>query len=270
MDRVTKAINMKKSVQGAIAQGVYEQEFDKGGAAKKQSRQEDVSPEYFRENRIIAGFDDRSVADSYKLLRTRLLRTMKQNGWKTIGVTSADNGVGKTTTASNLAIAIAMETNHSALLVDADLRKPDVQGFFGVDVEYGLNDYLKSDIDLAKLLVNPGINQFNILPCQRQLVGTSELLTSKKMARLVEELKTRYADRIVIFDLPPILVGDDVVAFSALLDCVLLVVEDGKTQTDELMRARDLLEEFNLLGVVFNKSKDANNNYGNYYQGAEH
>lgn len=272
MDRLTKAINMRKELPGAVIQGLTEEELadnlkDASGSENegKVTRSHSVSPQVMRQNKIITEITDNAISDSYKLLRTRILRRMKENGWKTIGVTSADKGVGKTLTAVNLAITIAMDSNHSALLVDADLRKPSVQSMFGIESECGLTDYLNESKSVADLLISPGIEHFTILPSSSQLEGTSELLTTHKMAMLVDELRERYDDRIVIFDLPPILVGDDVLAFSSFLDSFLLVVEDGQTQSDDLVRAMELLEGCNMLGVVLNKAKDGVVDTNKYY-----
>ena len=103
-----------------------------------------------------------------------------------------------------------------ALLVDADLRRPAVHKVFEIDSAPGLEDYLSRDVDLVELLVNPGLDGFYFLPCSAPIRGSSEVLRSARMARCVEELKTRFASRLVIFNLPPVLVGDDVVAFTTL------------------------------------------------------
>ena len=164
--------------------------------------------------------------------------------------------VGKTLTSINLAAAIAMEPNHSSLLVDADLRGPQVHKTLGIKPELGLCNYLKGEIGVPDLLINPGINNFVVLPAQSSSLGSSELLTSSEMIDLVEELKSRYSSRVVLFDLPPVLVGDDVIAFAQHLDAVLVVVEDGKTQADELKKAIELLDGIDILGIVLNKSND--------------
>jgi Mrp family chromosome partitioning ATPase len=85
------------------------------------------------------------------------------------------------------------------------------------------------------------------------------------MADLVEELRTRYPSRLVLFDLPPVLVGDDVVAFAPNLDTAMLVVEDNKTQADALARAMDLLEGIDIIGAVLNKSTEENHQRYDYY-----
>ena len=162
---------------------------------------------------------------------------------------------GKTLTAINLAISLAMEVSYTVLLVDADLRHPNVHTYFGLEPEFGLSDYLVSDKPLQELLVHPaGIQGLVILPGGKPLINSAEMLNSPKMSRLVEELKTRYPSRIVLFDLPPSLTTADAVAFAPYVDAALLVVEEGKTSTQDAQRATELLKDTHLIGAVLNKS----------------
>jgi protein-tyrosine kinase len=144
------------------------------------------------------------------------------------------------------------------LLVDADLRDPGVHRYFGLQPALGLSDYLLRDAPLAELLINPeGIPRFVILPGGKPLTNSTEMLNSPKMARLVEELKTRYASRIVLFDVPPLLSSADTLAFSPYVDAALLVIEEGKTAAQDARRAAELLANTRLIGTVLNKSRSA-------------
>lgn len=208
-----------------------------------------------KKNKVLSAIDDQRIIDSYGLLRTRVLRRMQQNKWKSIGITSAGKDNGKTLTAINLGISIARKQNYTVVVVDADLRNPSLHKVFGFNPQVGLSDYLTSDVSIDKILVHPGIERFVILPGNKSADASSELLSSKKMSRLTQELKTRYPSRIVIYDLPPIVVGDDVVAFAPNLDTALIVVEEGSTETDKLKRSIDLLEGVDIIGTILNKSK---------------
>ncbi len=217
-----------------------------------------------KKNHILSVIDDDSVIGSYRFLRTRVLQRMKQNNWRTIGIVSTGKNAGKTLTAVNLGISIAMKKNHTALVVDADLRNPSVAPAFGYESKVGLCDYLKSKSRIENMFVNPEIDNFTFIPGYKRTQTSSELLSSRKMAQLVHELKTRYPARIVIFDLPPVLAGDDVVAFAPNLDAILLVVEEGETKTNHLKQSLDLLEGTNIIGAVLNKSKHLQS-YEYYY-----
>ena len=221
------------------------------------TRTEEVPLAFLREMRVITAVEPGGFTDAYGILRTHVLQRLREKQWNALAVTSAGIGEGKTLTAINLAISLAREVDYTVLLVDADLRNPGVHTYFGIHPERGLSDYLLDDIPLAELLIHPsGIGRFVILPGGRPLENSSEMLNSPKMARLVEELKTRYSSRIVLFDLPPLLSTADALAFSPYVDAALLVVEEGKTPVHEIERATELLvQNTNLIGTVLNKSQ---------------
>jgi Mrp family chromosome partitioning ATPase len=150
------------------------------------------------------------------------------------------------------------------LLADLDLRRPMVKHYFMDEKHPGISEYLMDDTDLTDVLFNPGIERLLILPGNHSFTNSSETLSSPKMVKLVEELKSRYPNRIIIFDMPPILSCDDVIAFSPYIDSLLLVVEEGGTRKDDLKRAYDLIADKNLIGTVLNKSDDRISAYGYY------
>ncbi len=214
-----------------------------------------IDPEVLRNNRVIMGLYNDPLADIFRVLRTNVLKQLRENNWNSFAVTSATLGAGKTFTAVNLAIAIAMEGNQSVLLVDADLKRPSVGKHLGLECEFGLNDYLKMDVSLEDTLINPGIERLVVLPGTLSKNNTSEILSSLRMVSLIEEIKSRYESRIIIFDLPPLFAADDALLFMPYVDAALLVVEDGKNTADELQHSMHILEQTNLLGLVVNKSK---------------
>jgi len=220
--------------------------------------------EHLQKNRVITPEMDKVIVNAYKVLRTRVLQRMQQNGWATLAITSPSPDEGKTLTAINLSISMALKLDYTVLLVDLDFRKPSIHDRFGFQPKYGLSDYLAGRVKLEELFINPGINRLLLLPEPKTQSHTSEILSSTGMERLVDELRNRYPSRIIIFDLPPVLVGDDVLAFSNIADATLLVVQEGKTTTDDLNRTIGLLENQNLIGTVLNRSSVTNefSNYG--------
>lgn len=217
-----------------------------------------VPYEELKRNKIFIGNERSASAAEYKMLRTQVSLRMKVNGWKTLAITSPGQGEGKTLTSINLAISMAMEVDQSVLLVDLDLRKPSVARNFNCNPPAGISDYLLLDIPLKDILFNPGIDRLVVLPGRGGIDNSSEILSSLKMIRFIEEIKSRYSRRLIIFDLPPVLITDDALAFSPYVDAMLLVVEDGKTKKNELRKAVGLLKSSNILGVVVNKSKAQN------------
>lgn len=226
--------------------------------AYTQTRTVHVPPRVLYQNRIISAMSSGPFTDAFKILRTRVLRELRAKNWNALAITSPGENEGKTLTAINLAISIAMEVGQTVLLVDADLRHPSVHEYFGLKPEFGLSDYLLGDEEIEDLLIHPGISGFVMLPGGRALQNSSEMLSSPKMTELVRELKSRYPSRTIIFDLPPVLSAADALAFAPHVDASLLVVEECKTESDDLERAVEVLKgASNLLGIVLNKSRDA-------------
>lgn len=220
-------------------------------------------PSVLKNKHVIAGLGPGAVADAYGLLRTRVLQRMRQNSWNALAITSPSAGDGKTLTAVNLAVSLAREVNHSVLLVDLDLRRPSVHTYFGYQPASGLADYVLNDKPLSEILFNPSIERLVVLPNRKPIANSSEVLSSPRMVELVSELRSRYPERLVIFDLPPLLLTDDALAFSPYIDALLLVIQEGKTKREDLVRASEMLTEVNVLGSVLNRAQDPG--LGTYY-----
>ena len=219
------------------------------------TRSLEVPESILREQRILAGFGQGSFVEAYKILRTQVLLRLREEGWNVLTVTSPGEGEGKTLTAINLAISLAMDTTQTVLLVDANLAKPCIHELFGMDEAPGLVDYLFSDMPVEELLIHPGIGRLVLMPGGRPIPNSSEALTCQKMAALVQEFRTRYASRVVVFDLPPLLKSADALAFSPYSDALLLVAEEGRTTVEEVQRALELVKgKCPVLGTVLNKA----------------
>jgi len=229
----------------------------------EQTRVEPVSPNVLRRNHVIAGFAHDAHADIFRMLRVQALKYLQEGTGTTIGICSPNPGVGKSFVAANLAVSLALGIDHTVLLVDADLRRPRLQSYFGLEPGPGLTDYLLQGTDLPNCLVNPGIERLVLLPVGAPVQNSSEVLGSPRMLNLASELKARYPDRFVIYDLPPLLTGDDALVFLPQLDGCMLVVEERKTRAQELERALDLMSDAKLIGTILNKSQS--NDMHQYY-----
>jgi capsular exopolysaccharide synthesis family protein len=225
------------------------------GIVYTHTRVVDVPRETMRMHRVVGGYNPSFMTDAYKILSTQVSHKLREGQWRTLGVTSPGRREGKTLTAINLAISLAAEFDQTALLVDADLRRPSVMGYFGLAPEPGLSEYLMWNTPIEDVLINPGVPGFVLLPGGKPLVNSAEALGWHKMTDLVRELKERYPSRVVLFDLPPLLHTADVLAFAPAIDAVLLVVEEGQTTHADVKRAAELLTRTHLIGTVLNKSK---------------
>lgn len=194
---------------------------------------------------------------AYKLLRTQVLRRLDQLQANTLAVISPAPEAGKTLTAINLAIAIAADHRRTALLVDMDLRNPRVHHRLGFEPALGIEDCLQDGRPVEEAIVRvAGYERLALLPARSAVEHSSELLTSERASRLVAELRARYANRVIIFDLPPVLPADDALAFSRSVQAGLMVVGEGRTQRDELVRTMELLRDLTFVGSVLNGSRE--------------
>jgi capsular exopolysaccharide synthesis family protein len=213
-----------------------------------------ISDEVLQRHRIQTGRESNQVSDAYKILRTQVIHRLRENNWNVLGVTSPKDGEGKTLTSINLAIALAAEPTQTVLLVDADLRAPHLHGELGLESKEGLTEFLLDGRSIEDMLIFPDLGRLILLLGGRGTDHSADVLTSPRMTALGKELKHRYASRIVIFDLPPVLDQADVLAFTPQLDALLLVVEDGKTTESEFQQAMQTLKgSVPILGTVLNK-----------------
>jgi Mrp family chromosome partitioning ATPase len=216
-----------------------------------------VSADAMRAHHITSGQERTSVAESFKRIRTQVLQRLRDNGHNSLGIASPRPGEGKTTVALNLAVHTAVEPDWTVLLVEADIQHAGVCEALGLTGLPGLTDYLVRNQPLEQLLVDPGLGRCVILPAGSPIPGSSEALGSARMQDLVTELKQRYPDRLVIFDLPPLLDAADGIAVLPWVEALLLVAEESRTLTEDLTRAAQLAGNERIIGTVLNKSRVA-------------
>jgi Mrp family chromosome partitioning ATPase len=214
--------------------------------------------EMLSERRVILPDDSGGAAHAYRMLRSQILRQARAHKLKMIGVVSAVDGEGKTLTAVNLAFSLAAEPNQTALLVDLDLRQPGIAQLLWLGAEQGLDSWFGGETALADLFVRfEGIERLRVLPTLNPMAGSSELLAGARVHELLAELKNRYADRLIILDLPPVLLADDFLTIAPQLDCVLLVVSEGRSRREDVSRMKELLGGVRVLGTVLNVSRES-------------
>lgn len=205
------------------------------------------------------------ATEQFKILRSRLLYPSDRLVRRTIMVTSAMQGEGKSMVAANLAISIANGIKEHVLLVDCDIRIPGQHVLFRVPGEKGLSDYLSSDVPISDLLVKTAIDKLTLLPGGKPPDNPAELLSSEKMNQLIDEVKNRYDDRFIIFDATPSEITAEVSVLAKRVDGILLVIKRGYTDRDMIQRTVSLLDRDKILGVVFNRDTAIPRKYDHYY-----
>jgi Mrp family chromosome partitioning ATPase len=217
----------------------------------------EVDPLRLESERILSPGATAQHGVPYKMLRTQVLRRLDKLGVNTLVVIGTANDTGKTLTAINLAIAIAADPGRTALLVDLDLRKPRIHRRFGIEPAVGIDDCLRRTGDIKDALVRPrGYDRLVILPARERSLDSSELLSSRRAEELILEMRNRYKDRVVVFDLPPVLAADDALAFARHAQAALVVVGEGRTRRDDMVRMVELLVDVPIIGAVLNGSRE--------------
>jgi protein-tyrosine kinase len=219
-----------------------------------QTRVVKLRSEHLEKHRIFSFNKNDPMSVTFDVLRTQILQKMEEKGWRTLAVTSPTPAVGKTVVAINLAMSVVQKTNKTAMLVDFDLRQPRIGTYLGIPMEKSLNDFLDRGVELSDILVNPGIPRLVVLPTKNAVKTPSEILSSRKIAALIKDLRERYESRIIIFDLPSLLHSDDAIAVLPQIDCILMVVANGMSTKREIEDSRRHLAKANLIGTVFNKA----------------
>ena len=225
------------------------------------------------------------VADQFRVIKRPLISNAIGKGAATsahanlIMVTSALAGEGKSFTSVNLAISIAAELDHTVMLVDADVARPSLPRMLGVPDGPGLLDLLDGSADMADVLLKTNIDKLTLLRSGTPHARATEMLASEAMRQLLDDMSSRYPDRIIIFDSPPLLLTTEARALATNMGQIVVVVQAGKTSQANVQRALSTIEACPLKLMLLNQTRaDAQEaselgygyGYGYGYGGAKH
>jgi len=208
-------------------------------------------------------------AEQFRRLRTHVLKLNILDPPKTIMVTSAIAGEGKTFVAANLAAGIAHDLHFHALLVDCDIRNPSLSQWFSIRNGNGLSDYLVGRRQLPELLMKTEMEKLSILTGGSAQEKPAELIGSRKMEAMVYELKSRYNDRYIIFDATPLLVTTEPEVLARLVDGILIVVRANVTPRETVKQAIASLDPKKILGFVLNDVEFKSSGLSSRYFGSD-
>ena len=219
-------------------------------------------PNEANKRRIALLQPDSYVAEQYRSLRGRIDALASQRPLKTLAVTSANSGEGKSTCSVNLACVTAMSVGRSVLLIDCDLRRPKIHWTLGLQPQVGLAEVLLNQASVDEAIQKlDGVN-LDVLPVRSVPSNPSELLASPEMRRLIEEVSGRY-DRVIL-DTPACLGLPDAKSISEMCDGLVMVVRAGVTPQEEVKAALDILDRRRVVGLVLNGSEASREQYGYY------
>ncbi|WP_435873960.1 CpsD/CapB family tyrosine-protein kinase [Rossellomorea vietnamensis] len=204
------------------------------------------------------------ITEQYRTIRTNINFSAVDREIKTLMVTSAGPGEGKSTTAANLAVVFAQQ-GKKVLLVDGDMRKPTAHYTFGLNNTFGLTTVLTKQKSLQETRVESDVENLYLLTCGPVPPNPAELLSSNAMREFLAEAGSQFD--LVIFDTPPVLTVTDGQVLANLCDSTVLVVSSGTTDREGAVKAKELLDSASakIVGVVLNNRKQEHTNYYYYY-----
>lgn len=257
IDPVARRLNFG----GSSPYGVEAEPHDEVDVERQQI---ELNAAHLQTERIVSHLITDPLSRPYDMLRTQILQSMDTAGSKILAVTSPTPGCGKTVTAVNLAMSIARQPERSVLLMDLDLQKPRVSACLGLQRGRGVLNVLHGQASVAETIVHAriGIAGLMVLP-NGGTVGSSELMASRAMAKLFQDVRRDPRVQTIIVDLPPILSSDDVIAILPHVDCVLLVVAVGTSTVAEIEECNRHLNSTDVVRIAVNKVPDLQANY--YY-----
>jgi len=203
-------------------------------------------------------------AELFKVMRGKILFPASGNPPRSILVTSAAPGDGKSFIASNLAVNMAQNIDETVLLVDCDLRQPRIHKNFGFKHVKGLSEHLSKYVKLNDLLLKTVVDKLTLLPAGKPPDNPSEILSSAKMAELIDELKSRYNDRYLIIDSPPTLLAPETLAIAKRVDGIIVVIKFGSTPVDMVGEMINNIGKEKIIGAVINRYDMPYSKYNRY------
>jgi len=226
-----------------------------------------VNPTALEANLVITATREDPAYAAFDVLRTRLLGALRDNGWSRVGITSPRAGCGKTFSAANLAITLSRYESLRVVLIDMDLRRPSLHRVMGQTEVPATGDFLRGQITPAQYLRRPGQNLLNIGGSLaigfngREESYAAELFHNQSTTDALARLQSETRADLILYDLPPALAFDDVIALRPQMDGVLLVVGGGQTTAREMKETvRRIGEDKPVLGVILNQGQGEGTN----------
>ncbi len=242
----------------------------------RHSQKVNVDFAWLRKQGIIVPHDERTgLTEEFRIMKRPILdnafgrnSAMRVPNGRLVMITSSMPGEGKTFCTLNLALSMALEVDRTVLVVDADVARPAIPHALGIDCDRGLMDVLtEPDIDIPDVLLRTNIPNLSVIPAGRPHGRSTEVLASQAMVQLLHDLNTRYEDRIILFDSPPLLATSEPGVLATHMGQIIMVVEAERTPRSSVERAMEQLQSCDVVLTTLNKSTrlPGMGGYGGYY-----
>ena len=266
MDSIIQAVELAKAGNPQTRPSSSPRDFQSGVSDVRFGSLQ-LNAAYLESTRVVAhdGNDD-PRGRYFDMLRTQVLQEMDQNDWQFLAITSPTPGCGKSVTACNLAMSISRLSGRSVMLVDLDLQKPRISQYLGLNSKHGVLSVLQNQLALSNIAVEASVgrSKFVVLPGEVCKRGSAEWMASQAMSTLLQTIKREFRSRIVIFDMPPVLIGDDVISILPQMDAVLLIAGVGSSSIADIKECRKHLANTPVVRVVVNRVTDKTDDYYGY------
>lgn len=252
---IAKARERRAGLSGSapapgLGRGAAEEELEGRWAALPEI---EVDPVTLERERIVTRQKSDAAHIAFDMLRTRLAKLALEQGWRRIGITSPSKGCGKTVISANLGFSFARHPETRSMLIDLDLRAPRLSRCLGLNERRAIHWMLNGSTPPEQYFQRIG-PRFAVALNTQRVRDASEVIQNKRTAEVLADALETFRPDIVIYDLPPLLIGDDTIGFMKNLDAVLLVIASGETRPYEVEECEALIaDETNFLGVLLNK-----------------
>ncbi len=229
------------------------QTANEGADIAKMGEVESFSEATLQELKIIyPGMANARILNIFRELRTQLLQGQRHNNFVCM-VSSTNHGGGASYITKNLAAVFALDKAKTSLIIDANLYGPSIQDLIIGEAEHGITDYLSlGNIDIKDIVYATGIPRLRAIPLGSNCEGAAEYFSSRKMNAFIQEVRSRYPDRFIFIDAPPILSSSEARILSDIADIVLLVVPHGRATEPQIESAIEIVGKDKLTGLVYN------------------
>lgn len=277
MERIQSAISKARAARegkvpgsmpasGAAAAPATSDDMARSPVAWENLPEVAIPSKVLAKNRIITNIPG-PAATAFDVIRTRVLQQMRAHGWKRLAITSPDPACGKTMMCLNMAFSLSRQPELRTVVIELDLRRPSMEKTLELQGRHQFSTVLEGSADVVDHMVRVRGLNLAIATNHAPVRNSAELLHSPAAETALAEIERRYAPDLIVIDLPPTQVGDDVMAFASRVDCVLIVAAAGATSIAEVDNCeRELAAQTNVLGVVLNKCRylDKHQSYDAY------
>lgn len=270
MEKLQKALQQARTKRAEVGSGTPDRKAEPTSRrSTEQSGAWDMMPlvelhdKHLTDMRVVTRHASKA-AMPFDILRTKILLQMRQNGWTRMAITSPSAACGKSTLSANLALGLGRQSELHSILFEFDLRRPSLAKILGRQPSHNIGELLNGDIGFAEQAMRLSPNVAACL-CSAPVNDPSRYMLHDQTVQVLDQIEKSYNPDVMLFDMPPMLVGDDTRAFLRNVDCTLIVARAEVSTANQIdICEKELGEHTNVLGVVLNQCRHLAQDTDNY------